>query len=292
MPSVHRAPGLTGDWLNGWLAALGITVLVPSARLCFDGDGVPTAVVELDGGIGLDEAVAAALPTTADLEELAIARSRLSQHVFVDDYRQAASAARATRDWSLSSSVTDLGKERNNKGLPHSRFDLPAQGDRPLWVRLIDCRNALGSGDGMQSLIARSLTGRGARIKASGLGFDYRRISAAANGPGKIRVDPVVECLAFYGLALFPVRGDSVHSLTRGWRWHAASRQSRLTWPTWRASLDRFGIDALLGAVFASGDDRSTLTRLGVQALFETITYTPPPLSKDITSGYGSRRLW
>jgi len=27
------APGLTADWLNAWLAAIGVTVLVPQARL-------------------------------------------------------------------------------------------------------------------------------------------------------------------------------------------------------------------------------------------------------------------
>ena len=33
----HEAPGLPADWLNGWLAAIGVTVLIPGARLRWTG---------------------------------------------------------------------------------------------------------------------------------------------------------------------------------------------------------------------------------------------------------------
>ncbi|MHB8245557.1 MAG: type I-G CRISPR-associated protein, Cas3-extension family [Acidimicrobiales bacterium] len=291
MTTAHRAPGLTGDWLNGWLAALGVTVLLPSARLSFDGDGSPIARIEIEEGVGLDDALAVVLPPTEDLEGLAIARSRLPRKVVVEEYRQAASAARATRDWSLSSSVSDLGERDLDKELPHSPFDPPAPRGETLWTRLVRCRDALGSGDKLRCTIAASLAGRGVRIHANGLGFDYRRIPAAALGTGQNRVDPVVECLAFYGLALFPVRGDGARAATRGWRWDESSRRTRFCWPVWHEPLDRFAVDALLGALYARSLERSTASRLGIDALFGTVPYRPTG-SADATRGYGSRRLW
>jgi len=291
MTTAHHAPGLTGDWLNGWLAALGVTVLLPSTRLSFDGDASPVANVELEDGVGLDGALAAALPPTEDLEALAIARSRLPRKVVVEQYRRAASAARASRDWSLSSSVSDLGERDLDKELPHSPFDPPAPGGETLWTRLVRCRDALGSGDQLRLAIAASLAGRGARIDANGLGFDYRRIPAAALGAGQNRVDPVVECLAFYGLAMFPVRGDGTRALTRGWRWDEGTRRTRFFWPVWHEPHDRFALDALLGALYASGLERNAANRLGIDAMFEVVPYRPTG-SADATRGFASRRLW
>ncbi|MDA8358066.1 MAG: hypothetical protein M0Z95_17640 [Actinomycetota bacterium] len=291
MTTSHRTPGLTGDWLNGWLAALGVTVLLPSARLAFEGDGNPIACIETADDTDLAEALAAALPTAADLEELAIARSRLSRKVLVDAYREAAATARATRDWSLSSSVTDLGERDVDKELPHSPFDPSAPRGETLWTRLVRCREALGAADELRLTIAASLAGRGERIDANGLGFDYRRLPAAALGPGQNRVDPVVECLAFHGLALFPVRGDGVRAVTRGWRWDEGSRRTRFCWPVWHEPLDRFAVDALLAAVYASRLDKNAAHRFGVDAVFEAVPYRPTG-SADATRGFGSRRLW
>ncbi len=291
MATTHRAPGLTGDWLNGWLATLGVSVLLPSARVAFEGDGTPVACIEIEDGRDLAEALTEALPATEDLDELAIARSRLSRKVRVDSYREAASTARATRDWSLSSSLTDLGERDVDKELPHSPFDPSAPHGETLWTRLVRCREALGVADELRCTIAASLAGRGARIDANGLGFDYRRLPAAALGAGQNRVDPVIECLAFYGLALFPVRGDGTRAVARGWRWDAGSRRTRFCWPVWHAPLDRFAVDALLAAVYASRLDRNVTQRLGVDAIFEAVPYRPTG-SADATRGFGSRRLW
>lgn len=290
MGATHRAPGLMGDWLNGWLAALGITVLLPSARLCFVSEAMTVAVVELDDEQRLAEELARALPARDALDALSIAKPRISRTVLRDAYREAAIVARERSDFSLSSSLTDLSTSEDDKELGHSPFDPPAPRGETLWSRLVRCREALGEGDVLLRSMEASLAGRGARIDANGLGFDYRRIPAAALGSGQIRVDPVVECLAFYGLALFPVRGDGHRALTRGWRWDSDARRARFFWPTWREPLDRFGIDALLGALYASDLDRGVLSGLGIEALYEAIPYQATG-SADVTRGLAARRV-
>jgi hypothetical protein len=280
-----------GDWLNGWLAALGITVLLPDARLCFASDATTVAVVELEDERRLEDAIAHALPTRDALDALSIAKPRISRTVLIDAYREAAAVARAHSDFSLASSVTDLSTGDGDKELSHSPFDPPAPRGETLWSRLVRCREALGEGEALLESIEASLAGRGARIDANGLGFDYRRIPAAALGSGQIRVDPVVECLAFYGLCLFPVRGDGQRALTRGWRWDPGARRARFIWPTWREPLDRFSIDALLGMLFASDLDEKTLRRFGVEELYEVVPYRSPAESRDVTCGFAARRV-
>ena len=290
MGASQRAPGLMADWLNGWLAALGITVLLPDARLCFTREAETVAVVELNGEPRLEEALARALPSRDALDALSIAKPRIARTVLIDVYREAAVVARARSDFSLASSVTDLSTSEDNKELSHSPFDPPAPRGETLWTRLVRCREALGEGEALLASIEASLAGRGARIDANGLGFDYRRIPAAALGSGQIRVDPVVECLAFYGLALFPVRGDGRRPFTRGWRWDPDARRARFFWPTWREPLDRFGVDALLGALYAGDLERRSLSRLGIEALYEAVPYQATG-SADVTRGFASRRV-
>lgn len=292
MCAVAHTPGLSGDWLNGWLAALGITVLLRDARLFFTGDGNPVATVVLDDERPLEAALADALPSTAALDALAIAKARIDRTVLPDAYREAAAVARARSDFSLASSVTDLAVREKDNGLAHGPFDPPAPAGTTLWSRLVRCREALGDDERLVGSIRASLAGRGARIDANGLGFDYRRmIPAAILGKKQNRVDPVVECLAFYGLALLPIRGDGRRALTRGWRWDPASRRTRFIWPIWSQPLDRFGIDALLGALYANNLDQHVARQLDVESLFEAIPFRPEPGSADVTRGFASRRV-
>jgi len=44
------APGLTADWLNAWLAAIGVTVLVPGIRLGWSADPLPVAHFDIPVG--------------------------------------------------------------------------------------------------------------------------------------------------------------------------------------------------------------------------------------------------
>ena len=70
-------------------------------------------------------------------------------------------------------------------------------------------------------------------------------------------IDPVVELLAFFGLAEFPVRGRGVDRRLgrhgepdvrqRGWRKAPGSNEPRrFVWPAWQQPLDASGVDALL----------------------------------------------
>lgn len=282
-----EAPGLTGEWLNGWLAALGITVLLDDARLCWTGDAAPHAVIEHDAP-ELAAHLAAALPAGVDLARRVIARAHpdtdqpFPRNVPLASYAQRAALARRRDDWTLSSSVTDLGGD-DGKGLAaHGPFDPPAPRGETLHDRVLRCRDALG--DGVAEWVSDSLNGVGRRIKANGLGFDHRRLQASADAPATF-VDPVVELLAFYGLAFFPVRGTGQRGVARGWTAGPLTRGA-FTWPVWRPSLDRWAIDALLD-ILASTPVRARL--LGVTEAYATVPYAPKATS-DVTRAYASER--
>lgn len=238
------ARGWTADWLNAWLAALGFTWILDLGRLAWTGDHVPRAILTVpDGGASVVEALAAALPSAIDLDRLATAR--LKQHVGVDDYSRAASVARRTGDRSLGLRVTDLGGKERDGDLKHNQFDFGAQQGITIWARVHECRNRLGEGEDLRAWIAGSLSGTGRRVQANGLGFDYRRLRAGNQPEAKLYVDPVIETLAFFGLMFFPVRGDGRNVWTRGWR------GGSFHWFTWRSGLDRWGVDAVLGARYS-----------------------------------------
>ena len=54
-----------------------------------------------------------------------------------------------------------------------------------------------------------SFAGRAVRVKDNGLGFDQTRLGSLADDTS-IWIDPVVEELAFFGLAILPVRGKGI----------------------------------------------------------------------------------
>ena len=106
--------------------------------------------------------------------------------------------------------------------------------------------------------MSESLRGTAKRVKDNGLGFDITRLASQADKTAKW-VDPVIEVLAFFGLALLPVRGTGTDkginksarssARQRGWRRLAlANGQTELCflWPAWNQPLDFDGIDALL----------------------------------------------
>ncbi|MGH9074039.1 MAG: hypothetical protein ACRDZQ_07940 [Acidimicrobiales bacterium] len=284
-------PGLPGDWLNGWLAAIGITVLVEGARLSWSDDLVPIPTCSFDGGDSLPALLSEALPSVADLGKMAIADSRLPTHAAtLQHYQQAASTARATADFSLAASVTDLAMKVKGDRVAHSEFDPGVPAGRTLWSRLKRCRLAIEDGHDTHEEIESSLRGHGRRTDVDGLGFDVRRISTN----GAKRADPVVECLAFYGLALFPLRGDGRRSATRGWRAYQGVGRPQFAWATWEPTLDRWGVDALLGMVYSAprafpgGVGLTGLT--GLTGVFEAVPYQPSA-DKETTRGFASRRL-
>lgn len=301
MSELH-APGLTADWLNAWLAAIGVTVLVDGIRLRWSEHPRPVAILELPGEGDVVAAIAAALPSEDSLSSLAIAdeNGAFPWHVRIEDYSQASERARSdATDFSLASTVTDLVTGDLSK-LPHGRFDLSAEKGRTMWLRVLECRRRVPSaGDALEEAIAETLLGRGMRHELKGLGFDARAVESSdppGSRYGGKYVDPVVECLAFQGLAFFPVRGDGGNqAMTRGWQRCTGEPggprgRTTLRWPVWSPSLDRWAIDALLARAFAARAPSWSALGLGIMRVYEVIEYRKSD-PKQQTAGYASRAV-
>src|ERR1700682_3493744 len=107
------APGLTADWLNAWLAGIGVTVLVPQARLSWSADPRPIACFHAPEAQDLVAEVAQVLPDVDALGGLAIARVlpghvEFPRTVSEAAYADRARVAREQNDFSLGATVTDL----------------------------------------------------------------------------------------------------------------------------------------------------------------------------------------
>jgi hypothetical protein len=288
---VDLAPGLTLDWLNGWLAALGVTVLVPDVRLGWTSDVVPSACFTLaQGASSVAEMVGEALPSVDDLGALAIARQRsdgaeLGRRVGLDTYLDRAALARRSGDTSLSSTLTDLVAELPKEGLPHSPFDPPMPKGVTLWERLVACREAIVD---PRAEVEATFAGIGRRVAGNGLGFDARRLVAGVRDAGP-RIDPLLEVLAFCGLALFPFRGNGTQSRARGWT-GPAGRRGSFQWCAWAPPLDRWAIDALLDMVGEARTSMALAGRLGISRWYRTVPYQAKGAA-DSTRAYGAERL-
>lgn len=288
--ALEPAPGLRADWLNAWLAALGIAALLPGVRLSWTPEAVPVAQFSAPDDLSpLDQALALALPSLEELDGLAIARRQppagdFGRKVSLEVFSERAGLARISGDWSLSSTVSDLVAELPKEGLPHSPFDPSAPQGRTLWERVVGCRQLLT--DPAQSIKA-TLAGRGKRVKSNGLGFDIQRLVAGVQDAEK-QVDPVVELLAFAGLELFPFRGDGKSARARGW-FGPAGRPGSFRWCSWADPLDRWGIDAFLDVVMGRMIGREEAARLGVVARYHTVPYQALG-SADPTRAYAAAR--
>ncbi len=290
------APGLPANWINAWLAAIGITVIVPNSRLRWTNDPLPIAEIDIPNNSAA-AAIADALPTMDALAALAIARQHpdalepFPRNVSLDAYRDRAHLVRTTHDFSLAATVTDLINDpKRLTDLSHSPFDPPAPKGLTLHDRILNCAKALHDRPTAEAAIAATLRGTPQRIKANGLGFDYRRIANGSHPDAEKYVDPVVELLAYYGLALFPIVGDGHVDRPRGWN-DRPSHQHAFRWPTWTPWLDRWGIDALLDrAQLTNPPTRRRLRLLGVTAVFASVSYAATGTS-DATRAYASERI-
>jgi hypothetical protein len=198
----HEAPGLPADWLNGWLAAIGVTVLVPGARLCWTDDGVPSAVFETAQLADLPKVVADALPTPETLARSAIARRLpetehdFGRNVTLAAFQERAAIGRRVGEGILAASVSDLSADLKPDNLEHGAFDAPAPRGETLWSRATACAQALATADIAQRVRA-TFEGSGRREALNGLGFDARRFPAGMHAARDVYADPVVELLAF-----------------------------------------------------------------------------------------------
>jgi hypothetical protein len=281
--AVDLAPGLPANWLNGWLAAVGVTVLVPDVRLSWTDDPVPLARFRHANDVPLAQRIGMVLLDDAGLAALVLAS--LSRRVTLKSYQDAAESSRSLADTSLSSSVTDLVADGLIGEVDlHGQFDPPAPRGTTLLTRARDCRRLMGSGPAGR--IANTLAGTGVRERANGLGFDIRRIPSGVQPDADVMVDPVIECLCFAALRLFPVRGDGAVVRQRGWT-APASQRGAFKWPVWSEPLDVWGIDALLDRFYAGARD---LHLFGLVGAFATVPFQRRG-SSDVTRGYGSERI-
>lgn len=250
-------PGLPASWVNGWLAGIGATVLDRRIRLHWTAKAAPVAVlssVELDPV----EALVESWPDETFLSDLPIARDwgdggELGRNVRVEQFAERARAARNhPHAWTLSSTMTDLSIEQNGE-VAHAPFDPPVPKGLTIHERLLKVHSEATPMS--HERLHDSLVGTGERVRGNGLGFDCTRLGSLADMSDKW-IEPVVELLAFFGLAEFPLRGWGVDrgpgrhrdpdERQRGWRKVMDSNERQFVWPAWRQPLDTAGIDALL----------------------------------------------
>lgn len=297
-------PGLPAWWLNAWLAAVGTTVLVPEMRLSWTNDPSPSAVLRLDGAANPADAVASAWPSQERIAAMPIARNwdgtgELKRKPPLSTFKSRARASRGHPDaWALSSTVTDLfvtDPDPAKATVAHSRLDPPAPKGLTIHDRLVPLADAIHD---TSAQVRQSFEGRGKRVDLNGLGFDVTRLTALADNSGN-RVDPVVEVLAFFGLALFPVRGSGVTKGAFGVReatavrakcWYRRSdgNLQQMCWPAWSAPLRRGAIDSLLDAWQPLS--RGTWHALSVHAAWRSVEYKGRS-QNDSTKGIGSAAL-
>jgi hypothetical protein len=288
--TTYRATGLRGNWLNGWLAAIGITVLLPDARLSWSSDAIPTAIFECGGDL-VDE-LADAIPSDEDLGGLAIARQhegsvaelprKVSPQVFADRAR----LARVSHDGSLEATITDLVFE-DGDFCAHAPLDPPVPKGLTLHERLTTIRAGI-DGDA-RAVIEDSLKGRAQRRQGNGLGFDVFRFPSGVQAKADVAIDPVIELACFFGTLLLPVRGNGTTARQRGWS-ERVLRRHAFSWPVWDPLIDRWGIDGLLDIAWG-GHPQSVLKTWGITGAFGSVAQQPRS-SSDVSRAYASERLW
>ena len=266
----YEAPGLSADWLNGWLAAIGSTVLVSGLRLAWSEAPIPTAIFEYEGADEIPKAISDAMPLVQALDQSPIAEKHsgcahtFDRHVTLEAFRERAKIERALKTNQLASSVSDLRSKMGNNGLDHGSFDVPGPGTiGTLWDRVYACAGEIPVED-LEGAVRQSLEGHGRLITRTGLGFDPRRFPSGVRSKSDMMVDPIIELLAFAALELFPTRGNGQTILQRRWT-DSLTLRGAFKWEAWKPSLDRWAIDAFL--------DLKSLDQSLVVARFQVVPY-------------------
>ena len=297
---VFTCPGLPASWVNAWLAGIGTTVLDRRIRLHWTAEDAPVAVLS---SVELDpiEALVESWPNATFLRELPIAESwngagELKRKVMVDQFVARVRTARGhPYAWTLSSTMTDLSIDQNGE-VAHAPFDPPVPRGLTIHDRLLKIHSEAEPVS--RERLRDSLVGKGERVKGNGLGFDCTRVGSLADTSDKW-IEPVVELLAFFGLAVFPLRGpgvsrrrgryDSPDERQRGWRKAPGGEERRrFVWPAWHQSLDTAGVDALLDGW--NPWRKKTWVRLGVHAAWRSVQYQRRG-DADVTKAVGAQIL-
>ena len=298
--------GIPASWINGWLAAVGATVLDPRIRLHWtrSGDLAILSAADCDPVDALVESwpngeLLSGLPIAEDWKSVGVLERKVKVEVFRERVRRARSHPYS---WTLSSTMTDLSVDKDGE-VAHARFDPPGPGPiKWLHHRLSKVHQHVAEPSAER--IRASLVGEAPRVQDNGLGFDQARIGSQAD-KSKPWTDPVVEVMAFFGLALLPVRGGGVDERLqrgaglqrgadgdkrqRGWRKPAGTGKARhFHWPAWDQPLDADGIDALLDAW--NPEKKKCWSLLGVHDGWRSTAFKTDSNS-DPTRAYGAERL-
>lgn len=290
-------PGWRASWVNAWLAAVGATVRDERIRVHWTTDTEPVAVLSSEK-VDPVAALIESWPDAKFLSQLPIAADwqgygRLRQNPSVHEFQERVRAARGHQhSWTLSSTLTDLRVEK--KVVANAPFNPGVQRGVVLYERLVKVHQMAVS----PPQIHESIMGQLDRVDANGLGFDHTRIGSMGDRSSP-RVDPIIEVLAFFGLALLPVRARDTRLgwlvRQRGWRSPVGREQvgdrtrtrTEFHWPAWSQPLDRDGIDALLDVW--NPERKDMWLQVGVHSAWRTLQYRGD--GNDVTVGFGSERL-
>ena len=293
--------GLPAGWINGWLAAVGATVRDARIRLHWSTDSNLAVLSAAD--VDVLDALVESWPSEEELAGLPIAEhwhgtEVLRRKVHVDAFAKRARAARShPQSWTLSSTMTDLCVDKDGR-VAHAPF-YPTGPVTIKWLhhRLLKVhRHTI---DPSSERIRASLMGEAERVQDNGLGFDLARLGSQSDGSDPW-TDPVVEVLAFFGLAILPMRGRASDGRPgcsvawdgrqRGWQQPSGARGARrFYWPAWgRQPLDAYGIDALLDTWNPARKGQWPL--VGVHAAWRTVAFRPR-VQNDTTRAFGAERL-
>jgi hypothetical protein len=280
-------PGLLAEIPHQWLAAVGATVIAEELRLSWTDDPSPCAVLHSPHKTP-GEVLHAAWPSRDDFAQIPIVEWNLNnkQDIPLTEFRRMANAGLSEdHAWSLAAAATDLARSNRatktaERGPFNPGFQGPSSPHRSL-VKMVACTAAD---------IAQSLEGILPSAKGDGLGLDPDRFpDPQGTGTGVKTIHPI-EIMAFFGLALFPLRGDGTvdasQARQRGWTIRRGSGDI-FRWPAWRKPLDRWAIDALLDAW--NPDRRPVDEALGVTAAWRSLRVDRP--GKNPGRGYTSERL-
>lgn len=283
----RECPGLLAEMPHQWLAAIGATVIAEDLRVSWTDDPSPCAVLHIPHKSPA-EALHAVWPSREEFACIPVVEWNLKnkQDIPLADYRRMTRASLAQdHAWSLAAAATDLARSRKTadnaeRGPFNPGFQGPSSPHRSL-AKMLACT----SDD-----IAEALDGLLQSAKGDGLGLDPGRFTDPQGTEKGVSTIHPIEVMAFYGLALFPLRGDGVldagRARQRGWT-SGRRREDVFRWPAWRQPLDRWGIDALLDAW--KPDRRPIDDPFGIIAAWRSVRIDRP--GKNPGHGYASQRL-
>lgn len=269
-----------------WLAAVGATVIARELRVSWTGDSSPCAVLHGRKTNPVD-VLYAAWPRNDDFTAMPIVEWNLNnrQDIPLADFRRMTRTSLGQEHaWSLAAAATDLAPSRAIVGTAaRGPFNPGFQGrsspHRSL-LKMLSCT---------REDIADALDGLLPAAKGDGLGLDPGRFPDPQGAESGVKTVHPIEVMAYYGLALFPLRGDGIlgsgHPRQRGWT--TRRREDLFRWPAWRQPLDRWAIDTLLDAW--NPDDRAADEILGVTGSWRSVRIDRP--GKNPGLGYRSQPL-